>query len=368
MSTRKTVATITYHRSDNFGSVLQAYALGETLRKLGYDQYVIDYRKQSVSELYRILKPLDSPYNIVTDGYHLLHYGQLKRRKVRYEQFRQKWLRLSPVYESKAALMSAPPVADAYITGSDQVWHTGIVDFDDSYLLDFVKEGEKISYAASGIKRNTPEESMAHLRRMTEDFDAVSVRENIARQRLGDQASVRIDPVLLLEKEDWIRFCTAPPRKKPYMFCYFAGMVSEEFEQFTRKTAQKLGLERVLLMPQWRNLFRSGTNCYDAGPEEFVSLLAGASLVCTDSFHGTAFSVLLNRPFIVGQAEPFTDDRLATFLEAVGLREREIDPAAPAAPELLQVDFSRANQVLQELRRRDNRWLQEAIEGDIQKN
>lgn len=362
MNTTKTVATITYHRSDNFGSVLQAYALGEKLRQMGFEQFVIDYRKPEVAQLYRILKPMNSPFNIVTDAYHLLHYGQLKRRKNRYEQFRRKWLRLSPVYDSKAALMAAPPAADVYITGSDQVWHTGIVDFDDSYLLDFVKEGRKLSYAASGINQNTTEHRIQHIRQRIGDFDAVSVRENIGLQRLGPQASVRIDPVLLLEQKDWAKLCTAPKREKPYMFCYFAGMVSESFEQFTRKTAKDLGLERIVIMPQWRNLFRPGKCCYDAGPEEFVSLLTNAALVCTDSFHGTAFSVLMNKPFIVGQAEPFHDDRLATFLGNVGLREREIDPANPVVPELLQVDFTQSNQVLAQLRQRDSQWLKEAIE------
>ena len=361
MDTRKTVATITYHRSDNFGSVLQAYALGEKLRKLGYEQYIIDYRKPEVARLYRIFKPMNSPFNAVTNVYHGLHYGALRRRKKRYEQFRQKWLRLSSVYGSKESLMAAPPAADAYIVGSDQVWHTGIVDFDDSYLLDFVQKGRKISYAASGIKEYTAQDSVAHLQKKTADFAAVSVRENVAARRMGQGASVRIDPVLLLEKEDWAGLCTDPKRKKPYMFCYFAGMVSAEFEQFTRQKAEELGLERVIIMPQWRNLFRPGTNCYDAGPEEFVSLLAGASLVCTDSFHGTAFSVLMNKPFIVGQAEPFADDRIATVLGTGGLQEREIDPANPVTPELLQVDFTQADQVLAQLRQRDSQWLQEVI-------
>ena len=361
MNATKTVATITYHRSDNFGSVLQAYALGERLHQMGYRQFVVDYRKPEVAALYRIFKPMNSAFNVITDGYHLLHYGALRRRKKRYEQFRQNRLRLSPVYRSKTALMEAPPAADAYITGSDQVWHTGILDFDDSYLLDFVQAGRKISYAASGIKKDTPEEGIQHLRRKTASFDALSVRENIACQRLGQGASVRIDPELLLEKEDWAKLCTMPQRKKPYMFCYFAGMVSPEFEQFTRNTARDLGLERILIMPQWRNFFRPGVRVYDAGPEEFVSLLAGAALVCTDSFHGTAFSVLMNKPFIVGQVEPFADDRLSTFLGTVGLKEREIDPADPVVPELLQVDFTQSNQVLAQLRRRDSQWLQEAI-------
>ena len=73
MTDRKTVATITYHRSDNFGSVLQAYALGEKLRQMGYEHYVVDYRKKEVAEAYQILQPLNSKYNVITDCYRLLH-------------------------------------------------------------------------------------------------------------------------------------------------------------------------------------------------------------------------------------------------------------------------------------------------------
>lgn len=365
MKAQKTVATITYHRSDNFGSVLQAYALGEKLRQMGYEQYVIDYRKTEVAKAYRIMQPLNSTFNLITNGYHLLHYGALKRRKKRYEQFRQNRLRLSRVYTDKKMLMAEPPAADVYITGSDQVWHTGILDFDESYLLDFVKQGRKLSYAASGIKKNTAEASIALINKHISGFDTVSVRENIARQRLGGEVSVRIDPVLLLEKADWEKLCSEPKRKKPYMLCYFAGVVSKAFEEFTRKKAEELGLERVILMPEWRNLLRPGKYCYDAGPEEFVSLLRHAALVCTNSFHGTAFSVLLNKPFILGQGSPFADDRIATLLGAVGLADREIDPASGVYPEdLLSVDFSRANVVLEDLRRRDSQWLRQTIEGE----
>lgn len=365
MNVKKTVATITYHRSDNFGSVLQAYALGEKLRQLGYEQYVIDYRKPEVAKAYQILKPVNSAFNLITDGYHLLHYGALSRRKSRYEAFRREYLRLSRVYGSKAELMASPPEADSYITGSDQVWHTGILDFDESYLLDFVGQGRKLSYAASGIKKDTPEEGISLIRRHTRTFDAVSVRENVARQHLGQGATVCIDPVLLLKQEDWKGLCRPQNRKKPYMFCYFAGVVSRSFEEFTRKKAEELGLERVILMPEWRNLFRPGTFCYDAGPVEFVSLLTQAELVCTNSFHGTAFSVLMNKPFILAQSKPFADDRIATLLGAMDLKEREIDPSSGIYPrDLLKVDFTRANRVLEELRQRDTQWLVNAIEGE----
>jgi hypothetical protein len=365
MAAMKTVATITYHRSDNFGSVLQAYALGEKLRQMGYDQFVIDYRKAEVAAAYAIFQPLTNKFNVITDCYRLLHYPALKRRKARFEQFRKQRLRLSGVYADKQALMDAPPAADVYITGSDQVWHTGILDFDGSYLLDFVKEGKKLSYAASGIKANTDETGLSVIRQGTEDFAAVSVRERIAKEKLGGSPTVVIDPVLLLTKQDWETICTEPRQKKPYMLCYFAGGVSADFEAFTREKARQMGLERVILMPEWRNIFRPGKPCYDAGPEEFVSLIAGASLVCTNSFHGTAFSVLLNKPFILGQAEPFADDRIATFLGAVGLADREIDPGKTACADVTeQVDFTHANAVLDRLRSRDTQWLRQAIEGE----
>lgn len=366
MENKKTVATITYHRSDNFGSVLQAYALGEKLRQMGYEQFNIDYRRKEVAQVYQIFQPLTSKFNVITNCYHLLHYAPLKRRQRRYEQFRQKWLRLSRVYSEKRDLMENPPAADAYITGSDQVWGTRLKDYDDSFVLDFVKQGRKISYAASGINRHTTEETLEPIKKHVVSFDGVSVRENLIRERLETvcPVSVRIDPVLLLQKRDWEKLCTPQKRKKPFMLCYFAGGVSAAFEAFTRQKAAELGLERVILMPEWRNLFRSGCNCYDAGPEEFVSLIQQADLICTNSFHGTAFSVLLNKPFLVGQAEPFQDDRIGTLLGTVGLKEREIDPAHPVLPELLEIDFTEVNQKLAQLRQRDADWLRQQIEGE----
>lgn len=366
MRTKKTIATITYHRSDNFGSVLQAYALTEVLEQMGYSPFVIDYRKKEVARMYRILQPPVNKFNCITDCYHLLHYPALKRRQRRYEAFRRQWLPTGEVYTTKQALMAQPPKADAYITGSDQVWNTPIVDFDESYLLDFVKEGKKLSYAASGIRKDMDAAALAPVRAAIGSFDGVSVRENIAKTRLEDlcPVTVCIDPVLLLQKQDWERVCVETNRKKPYMLCYFAGNVSAAFEAFTRQKAKQLGLERVILMPEWRNLFRPGTGCYDAGPAEFVSLIRDAALVCTNSFHGTAFSVLLNRPFLVGQAVPFADDRLGTFLSTVGLSEREIDPASDVCPEkLTQIDFAHANAVLETLRQRDMGWLRRHIEG-----
>jgi len=363
MEQQKTIATITYHRSDNFGSVLQCYALGEKLRQMGYDQYVIDYRRKEVAEKYQVLRKPTNRYLLLTDCYHLLHYGALKKRRERFESFRQNYLRLSRAYCEKNDLMKSPPKADAYIVGSDQVWNTDISDFDESYLLAFVKQGCKIAYAASGVAA-LPEEKKAYLKNAITTFDAVSLRENMAAAAL-EKDKVVIDPVLLLTKRDWEKVCIDTGRQKKYMLCYFAGGVSADFEAFTKKKAKELGLERVVLMPEWRNIFRAGSYAYDAGPREFVSLIRDAALVCTNSFHGTAFSVLLNKPFLVGQHVPFSDDRIATILGHLGMEAREIDPANPMLPEnLLDFDFTCANEALETLRNDSVRWLNRAIEGE----
>lgn len=370
MRNKINVATITYHMSDNFGSVLQAYALNRLLNLLGFNSYIINYQKASVRELYKIIQPPTSLYNVLTDIYHLFYYSKLRSRQVRYSAFRENYLALSDeIYSSREQLQSKPPHADVYICGSDQIWNSSIVDFDDSYLLDFVKEGRKISYAASGISASTTQDKLAHISQLITTFDAVSVREKIAQNRLSAISAKAIayvlDPVFLLSQEEWSGICVKP-KEKHYMFCYFAGGVSKEFEHYTRELAKKQHMRRVILMPEWRNLYRPGKKAYEFGPIEFLSYLQNADFVCTNSFHGTAFSIIFNRPFVVGMHAPYTDQRIRSLLEDCSLGYREIDPSAQEIvdlEDLFNPDFSIANRVIEEKRKECILWISNAIEG-----
>ena len=363
----KKVATVTFHRSDNFGSVLQAYALGEKLVQMGYDQYIIDYRKAEVANMYKILKKPTNKFLVITDIYNLLYYRKLKKRQKRFEKFRNDFFRLSNVYNSKEELVKAPPAADVYICGSDQIWNTSILDFDDTYLLDFVKNGRKTAYAASGIKKTHTDEAIKTVSEAISSFDGVTVRETYTAKRLGiDYSNVVLDPVLLLTDNDWDKACADIKVDKKYMLCYFAGNVSFEFEHFTKKYAEEKGLHRILLMPEWRNIKRSGKKSYDAGPREFLALIKNADIVCTDSFHGTAFSILFNKPFIVGQHNSFSDERIGTILSFLNLSDMEIDSACPVVPErLYSIDYTAVNHKLEKERARCTDILQKMIEGDV---
>ena len=167
------IAVITYIYADNYGSVLQGYALVSALKEMGYDAFLVDYKKKEVIDLYRILKPFTSKYNILTDCYHLLHYFQLQKKRTLFQEFRERFLPKSQYcYKTFDSLTGNPPQADCYICGSDQVWNTRIVDFDSHYLLDFVNDHKRISYAASGITPETAEEDIETIAGVIRSFSS----------------------------------------------------------------------------------------------------------------------------------------------------------------------------------------------------
>lgn len=361
--------TLTYSNSDNFGSVLQAYALQKVIESFKYENEIIDYIKEEVSEMYQPIKPVHSRFDFLSNIYNCVHLKKLYLRKQRYELFRKEMLRMTHVkYTSFDDLRSNPPVADCYICGSDQVWNTGIKDFDESYLLRFVKKGRKVSYAASGINERTTEEEIKRIARQVCSFDAISVRENIAKERLFEVAGIKsecaLDPVLLLDRNEWNQLTCDYSQENPYMLCYFAGGVSKEFEKYTYSLAKKLGLKRILLMPEWRNIFRVGEKRYDSGPIEFLSLVKYASFVCTNSFHGTAFSIIFNKPFQVELIGSFTDSRITTLLDLCELTDWETNFLSANVTKLYdKMDYCRANQKLEIEKKRCREWIRQVLIG-----
>jgi hypothetical protein len=370
MEKLKTTLTVTYHDSDNYGSVLQSYALQNAIKNMGFENEIIDYRKDAVAEVYKLVKPIHSRYDLLSDIYNMLHLKSLKLGKERYEDFRTNCLNLTETkYSTFEQLKKSPPSAQCYITGSDQVWNSGIGDFDETYLLQFTNNGRKISYAASGITEKTPEKDISMIANSVKEFDAVSVRENIAKKRLKEVAGLEservLDPVLLIDQEEWNKLTYDYSKNSPYMVCYFAGGVSKAFEKYTYDLAKKLGLKRVLLMPEWRNFFKIGKKSYDSGPKEFLSLIKYASFVCTNSFHGTAFSIIFNKPFQVGLHIPFKEDRIKTLLELCELTDREIDPKVAKIDEsCLNINYKQANMKLEFEKKRCKEWLKQALTGE----
>lgn len=300
------VGILTYHSSDNYGSVLQAYALQKFLSR-HCNCEIIDYRKKDVKKLYSIFKPLNSAFNIATNIHNFINLKKLIKRKNEFERFRKNEIALSKQMASKKTeLCEMIGEYEALVCGSDQVWNFDIIDFDTSYMLDFAGfNGKKISYAASLGPVKKEQSDIAKYAHLLNDFDYISVREKEAKEVLCEiidkNVDILCDPVFLLDKEEWEQIANKSSLElyDDYIFCYFPGGVSQSMEEFSRDLARKNNCKRILIINEWRNLLRPGEKFYECSPYDFVKLIKNAKYVCTTSFHGTAFSTIMGTKFFV---------------------------------------------------------------------
>ena len=358
----KKIAIITYHFSDNFGSILQSYALQTAIQKEGYECDIIDYRKPEVKKLYQILKPNTSKYNIVMNIYSILYYMKLKKRKMRYEQFRTDKLKLTQTrFEYAQELNELNEQYDAFVCGSDQVWNTGIIDFDLSYVLHFATQ-KRVSYAASCGSKRQKEENIRLLIDDLNKFSHISVRESAAQDVLEkfvtQDITVDVDPVLLLERTRWEKLSTERLIKEKYILCYFPGGTPADGDKISAEYAKRNKCKRVILMPEWRNLFKKGIKEYAAGPIQFLNLIKNSEHVFTSSFHGTAFSIIFNKPFSVVSFNNNLDERIVTLLQVCNMENNMIR----SIDDITDCNFKIANEKIDKLRKQSITHLKLSLE------
>ena len=149
------IATITFHRAHNFGSVLQTYALQEYVCNICKENdkdiqyYVIDYYNVKQKNIYSVFKSNTSWKNIIKNIITLPYAKKLKLKYEKFEKFIEEEYNLTRKYYTEEELIKNPPEADYYISGSDQLWNVRTLDFSDAYYLNLVEKGRKLAYAAS---------------------------------------------------------------------------------------------------------------------------------------------------------------------------------------------------------------------------
>ena len=343
---------ITFYHLHHYGALLQAVATQRALASLGWDCETIDY---FVNQDNRILKPPTSPGRAANDAYNALRYAALRRRWKRFEDFSRAHLRLTPRrYENWEELRAAQLPYDLLVSGSDQIWNPVIFPggrFDPVFFGTF-SPLRKIAYAPSFGVARLPEGMEEELGAYLKDFSHLSVREaqgrEIIRQAAGREAAVVLDPTLLLTAAEWSALASEPPVRGDYILCYCIARPGA-LEPYIRRLAAETGLPVVQLCGTRHKAHPKAKMMFDAGPAEFLSLFRNAAYVCTNSFHGTVFSIQFQRPFFtsVAPAELAEPERSRTFslLSRLGLTERVVgkgdtaglydEPDWPAAKERL---------------------------------
>lgn len=324
------IKTITCHDVYNAGASLQAYALSTYLRQLGHNVQIIDYKPDYLSHHYSLATIGNEKYNrpLVREAYILVKFPQrlcakYGLRKKRFDTFRKDFLPLTSRYNSIDELRENLPIADVYFAGSDQIWNTLFPNgIDPAFYLDFVPHGKiKASYAASFATEDIDTTCKPQVAKWLQGLDYVSVRESsgvqIAKSLGVIDITQVVDPVFLLNAESWLSIATADTPTSPYVFVYdFDGNSQIQAE------AKRLATQYRLKIISLQKLPYADSCMTEAGPREFISLVAGASYVLSNSFHATAFSLIFQRPFMVYDRQEQINTRMRDLLAMVGLSHR----------------------------------------------
>lgn len=352
---KKRVGIITFHASHNYGSMLQAYALQQVILNMGFDCEIINFRTERQKQMYR---PDFCQGGIYERFKRLIiqfsYIDQLRKKSSLFEDFLKNDLVLSDKeYTTLEDLDQETFHYDFYISGSDQIWNTRCFDFDWAYFLPFVKHGKKIAYAPSmgpypGC--HVTEDNLSRIVSLLKNYDYLSVREprtaDFIHNSFTNDILVTLDPTLLLSSKQWNDLIdTTPIIQDNYIFLY--SPKSESFyptyklaEDISKRYGIKVILSKVPKywcdIRRWHNFEVKA----DVGPKEFLNLCKNAKLICCDSFHAIAFSILLQRPFAV--VNGMKDSRIANLLHLTGLQNHSIELNGEIRDSIFDTNFNQA--------------------------
>ncbi len=365
------IGIITFHNVNNYGSVLQTYATQETFRKLGWDTEIIDYcREDQVSYYAKMKTACDRSSFGKNKVLRMLYYGikapSYFRQKCVFRGFLDKYISVGKKrYLSYKALLDSPPCAEVFCTGSDQMWNSEYNNgVEKAYYLEFAQASvPRIAYSTSIGMANIPETEVDETRTYLKKYRAISVREESAKIALNDIGIENVqhvlDPTLVLTGDDWRKIASKKYKKhKPYVLIYQLNP-NPEFDSFAENLAKEHGCDLLRINLLYDQFTRTGKSVCLPTVNEYISLFDNAMYVVTDSFHGTAFCLNLNKQFFV-----FYPPKYGTRLESILRLTNQMDRVVQGrtVPESA-IDYEYVNKILARERKRNVDFLQGALQN-----
>ena len=353
------IGILTQPLTTNYGGILQNYALQTILKRMGHEVWTLDYFSYnwidwaiSNSKII-VLKLLGRSvkWAITPTGKKKLEspLRQFVKENVSLTTPRTKWFERKIVQDYHL---------DGLVVGSDQVWrpiyNTRIVDL----FLDFVKDFniKRIAYAASfgtdswgftDIETN-------QCKILAQKFNAISVREvtgvSLCEKYLGVKAKHVLDPTLLLTADDYLGLCKNIPVKSPFVFAYVLDQNPQKISEIKRFAQEKE-------LPCF--IMSAGPNVSDDDRvEKWLSYFRDAAYVITDSFHGTVFSIILQKDFYVFGNKKRGNSRFDSLLNFLGLSNRIIEVEISELP---TIDWKLVHTSLNDERINSTQWLEHSL-------
>ena len=286
-----------------------------------------------------------------------------------YNSYLAKHVKVSnPIYP-KDNFVDACPKADIYVTGSDQVWNSIHNEgLDKRYYFDgFPQDTAKVAYSSSIGREELPADEYAEVKRMLGSYKAISVRELSAQcliEGMGYGATHLLDPTFMLTRDDWKHYMSKRIVKEPYLYVYLPYNIHDKglIYQTIRRVAGRRGLKVVASSGHVLSERMADRTVYFPSPGDFLSLMYYANYVVTNSFHGTAFSINLNKQFWVYLPSGF-GTRILSILELCRLPDRLL-----ASDEIVEdgrinvpIDYVPVNAILDREREKAHAFLDKAL-------
>ena len=372
---------------ENYGGMLQAFATTQYLEDMGCEYELIRYKKKK--NIVFLVKSLPRLFNrvLLNDKFEMMKkkIGALRHpeyarnntvRMAAFDSFRKAhFIKLSQEYVGYDELCAGTKKYSAVITGSDQLWSPAGLPTN-FYNLQFVPNGiGKISIASSFGVNEIPWYQKKRTKNYLERIEHISMRENrgaeIVKELTGREVPVLMDPVFAFDKENWEKLIPySEPEWEQYIFCYFLGdnpahriAARELAERSGKKIVTLRHLDQYVLEDEMFGDYAP----YDVDPVRFLNILRNADCVCTDSFHGTAFSIICEKQFLVfnrysDKSSNSKNSRIDSVCQNLHLESRRFYGKQDIVEMMnAQIDYQSVHDLVQQYRARTKEYLREAI-------
>ena len=369
----ETVGIVTFHHSRSYGACLQAWATLHVIQSLGYEAELVNYENPYEQKIYKA-----SHKNLLS----YIHYIAWKLKSV--VLLEKHWNHLAfgnidDLYNNKVSkrVLAKEDLRDVsydiLLSGSDQIWNPDITGgLDDIFLLNFGHANKRVSYASSmGSHLICDYEKNMYYSSLIK-FSSISVRENFAVKELqkvlptNTKIQIVLDPTLLLTADTWdsltkkVDLKEVPPK---YILCFVVAGNTNLYRDSLVKIKQLTGLpifsiqvNKYKRKPVDKVL--AGVNC-----NRLIKLIQEADYIITDSFHGTAFSIIFQKKFIA-LSNPNNPIRVKELLRKLNLLERLDNPEVCCT----SIDYNSVNHILDKEKEKSLDWLKKALKNEYNRN
>lgn len=365
---RKKACLITIHVGSNFGSVLQTYATCKVLERLGISLTLLNYipRRVTIKGFLANRKTVKAKLRAII-GLPILYCN-----KIIYGGFVKQHCKLSKKIHNIEEYGKLSLQFDQYIVGSDQVWNSKHNEgIDEMYYFPYIPHGAtKVAFSSSFGRDKLEKEEMEQIQPWLAEFKVISVREAsgipILKSMGIDNAVQLIDPTFLLSKEEWKnQLITGQVIHEPYLLMYLPyNIVDKKGIYNYARTIATINKWKIITF-SWdiRKDKLADKTIIFANPNDFLSLMYYAEFVITNSFHGTAFSINLNKQFLTFSPSEFAT-RIYSLLDLVNLRNRLITNFIDSNAQNIQdgeIDYPPINNILNREREKAFQFIQQNL-------